>query len=253
MEGLTFISLILTTHNRDRHLPTAIVSILNQTYPHFELLLWDDGSNDSTLEIIQPYADRDPRIRIIAAPHQGRGIALQQAVAQTSYPYLGWVDSDDFLAPTALEEAIAILDTHLDIGMVYTDHWIINAHNQIQGIGKRCQIPYSPERLLIDFMTFHFRLIRRSLYDQVGGIDSSFTYAQDYDLCLKLSEVTPVYHLEHPLYYYRVHAQSISQEKRIEQIDFSRQAVCQALQRRGLSEKYNLLVDSVNRFILQKI
>jgi glycosyltransferase involved in cell wall biosynthesis len=64
----------------------AIASILNQTYPHFELLLWDDGSTDQTLEVIQQFSD--PRLRIIAAPHQGRGIALQQAIAQTTYPYL---------------------------------------------------------------------------------------------------------------------------------------------------------------------
>jgi glycosyltransferase involved in cell wall biosynthesis len=244
------ISLILTTHNRDRHLPTAIASILNQTYPHFELLLWDDGSTDQTLEVIQQFSD--PRIRIIAAPHQGRGIALQQAIAQTTHSCLCWVDSDDFLAPTALEETIAILDTHPDVGMVYTDHWIIDAHNQIQGIGKRCQIPYSCDRLLIDFMTFHFRLIRRCLYDQVGGIDPSFTYAQDYDLCLKLSEVTQIYHHEHPLYYYRTHAQSISQGKRAEQLDFSRQAVCNALQRRGLSRTHELSISRISQFTIQK-
>ncbi|HEY9907255.1 MAG TPA: hypothetical protein V6D18_06560, partial [Thermosynechococcaceae cyanobacterium] len=50
---------------------------------------------------------------------------------------------------------------------------VIDAQGNSHGIGQRCHIPYSKERLLSDFMTFHFRLMRRSVYEQVGGIDPS--------------------------------------------------------------------------------
>jgi glycosyltransferase involved in cell wall biosynthesis len=246
------ISLVITIYNREAFLEKAILSLLQQTYPHFEILLWDDGSTDASLSIAQHYAQQDSRIRVIAAPHQGRAPALKDAIEQTTHAYIGWIDSDDILAPTALEETITLLNAQPDIGMVYTNHLVIDPHNQIQGLGQRCQIPYSKTRLLVDFMTFHFRLMRRSLYDQVGGIDPQFIYAQDYDLCLKLSEVADIHHLERPLYYYRNHSQSISQEKRVEQIGFARQAVNDAIIRRGLDDRYELDVQIIGQFSLKQ-
>jgi hypothetical protein len=67
-------------------------------------------------------------------------------------------------------------------------------------------------------MTFHFRIFRRSLYEQIDSIDTRFTCAMDYDLSPKLSEVTQVYPLPHLLYFYRDHPDSISQARRLEQI-----------------------------------
>jgi cellulose synthase/poly-beta-1,6-N-acetylglucosamine synthase-like glycosyltransferase len=58
---------------------------------------------------------------VISAPHQGRSKALQAAHALATGDYVGWVDSDDLLAPTALAETAAILDAQPGVGMVYTD------------------------------------------------------------------------------------------------------------------------------------
>src|SRR2546423_9871280 len=96
-------------------------------------------------------------------------------------------------------------------------------------IGQRCLIPYSKERLLVDFMTFQFRLVRRSCFDAVGGYDESFVSAEDYDLCLKLSEITQFAHIQRPLYLYRVHRQSMSQQSRLAQIEQSKRAIADAL------------------------
>src|SRR6476620_1938006 len=162
------ISLVMTTYNRERYLRAAIESILGQTWQQFELLIWDDGSSDRSVEIAQQYADRERRIRVVAASHQGPGQApaLKQAIAQTTGTYIGWVDCDDLLAPTALEETIAVLESNPAVGVVYTDYFNIDELGKVQGYGNRRHIPYSPDRLLVDFMTFHFRLMRRSVYDQ---------------------------------------------------------------------------------------
>jgi predicted O-methyltransferase YrrM len=204
------------------------------------LLIWDDGSTDDSVEIAQHYVAQDKRIRVIAAPHQGRAPALKAAIAATSGTYLGWVDSDDLLAQTALADTAAILDQQPDIGMVYTDYIVIDENDQVKGYGNLCQIPYSKDKLLTEFMTFHFRLMRRNVYEQVGGIDEAFMYCQDYDICLKLSEVTDFYHLQKPLYYYRHHKNSISCEKRIEQILLGKKAIENAMQRRGMTDEYEL-------------
>jgi glycosyltransferase involved in cell wall biosynthesis len=103
------VSLVTTVYNRSQYLPATIESILTQTYQDFELLVWDDGSTDDSVEIAQHYAAQDARIRVITAPHLGRGAALQAAISQTTGTYLGLVDSDDLLAMTALEETVQLL------------------------------------------------------------------------------------------------------------------------------------------------
>lgn len=114
------ISLVMTVYNRERYLATAIKSVLAQTYPDFELLIWDDGSTDKSLEIANDYAQRDRRVRVVAAEHQGRSPALKAAHSQATGAYLGWVDSDDALVPTALEETALVLNGHPELGLVYT-------------------------------------------------------------------------------------------------------------------------------------
>ncbi|BAZ18968.1 filamentous hemagglutinin outer membrane protein (plasmid) [Calothrix sp. NIES-4071] len=247
------ISIIMTVYNRERYLEKAIKSVLAQTRPPFELLIWDDGSTDGSVEIALQYASYDPRVRVIAADHQGRARSLIAAIKETTCPYFGWVDSDDILAPTALQETAAILDECKEVGLVYTSYQVINEHEQIISDGARCRIPYSFDRLLVDFMIFHFRLLRREVYLKVGGLNEEFELAQDYDLCLRLSEVTSIEHIKKPLYYYRYHADSVSHTKRVEQIMAASVAIKKALERRGLKDKYELDVQIVGQYRLRPV
>ena len=192
------VSIVMPVYNRDRYLATAIESVLMQTYSNFELIIWDDGSSDRSLEIANRYAQKDSRIRVIAAAHQGTVRALNGAYAAAKGTYIGQVDSDDALDFRALELTVKVLESYPEVGMVYTDHWEMNAGGQVQSLGHRCKIPYSPDRLLIDFMTFHFRLLRRSVYEQIGGFREAFESIEDYDLCLRLSDVTEIWHLNQP-------------------------------------------------------
>ncbi|PSB33727.1 CHAT domain-containing protein [Stenomitos frigidus] len=231
------ISLVMTTYNRERYLGAAIESVLQQTFTDFELLVWDDGSDDRSVAIADSYAQRDRRVRVVTAAHRGRVAALQAAIAHTTGTYLGWVDSDDLLAPTALEQTLLAFQEHPQAGMVYTDYLDIDEQSVVMRYGERCRIPYSKEGLLLDFMTFHFRLMRRSVFEQVGGISRALDYVEDYDLCLRLSEVTEIRRVRQPLYYYRNHADSASQGWRLEQVLRARAAVTQALKRRGLADQ----------------
>lgn len=234
------ISIIITVYNRERYLADTIKSVINQTYKYFELIIWDDGSTDNSVAIARHYATLDSRIRVIDSPHLGRGEALKKAVESSRGEYIGFVDSDDLLSETALEDTLKILEKHTNYDMVYTDYTVIDANGLYVEYGPLCQTPYDKNQLLLEFMTFHFRLIRRSIYDQVGGIDSSFDYGQDYDLCLKISELTNIYHLSVPLYYYRNHKQSITGKQRLQQILYSQKAIQNAFDRRGMGEEYDL-------------
>ena len=247
------ISIVIVNYNRASYLEEAIASVLAQTWQEFELLIWDDGSTDRSVAIANNYAQQDGRVRVVQAHHQGVAAACKRAIAQTSGAYIGIVDSDDILAPTALAQTATVLNHHPETGFVYTNYLNIDRDSKVIGYGHRCNIPYSQERLLVDFMTFHFRLMRRSVYDRVGGVNASFAgSAYDYDLCLRLSEVTQVRQVQQPLYLYRNHFQNISITRKKEQILWSQKAIAQALWRRGLADKLQIDVElPTARFILR--
>ncbi|MDY6896854.1 MAG: glycosyltransferase, partial [Cyanobacteriota bacterium] len=151
------ISIVIPVYNREYYLKFAIESVLRQSFTNFELIIWDDGSTDNSVEITSQYVQQDKRIKLIAAKHQGFSNSLKSAFSICSGKYIGWIDSDDIIAPTALAETAKILDNNPEIGLVYTDYLLIDKDNKVLGEGTRCQIPYSKDRLLVDFMTFHFR------------------------------------------------------------------------------------------------
>ncbi|MGQ9870849.1 glycosyltransferase family 2 protein [Leptodesmis sp.] len=100
------VSLVITTYNRELFLGDAIASMLKQTWSNFELLIWDDGSTDGSVELAHDYARQDSRVRVVSAEHRGRVAALSAAIAQTQGIYLGWLDSDDFLHPEVLAQTV---------------------------------------------------------------------------------------------------------------------------------------------------
>jgi glycosyltransferase involved in cell wall biosynthesis len=248
---MTPISIVMTVYNRERYLKAAIESVLSQTYPNFEFLIWDDGSTDNSLNIARNYAKLDPRIKVLAAEHRGVSYSLMAAIRETAFPYFGCVDSDDLLAPKALAETVPLLDANPQVGVVYTNYLLIDENDCVGGEGPLCQIPYSPQQLLVDPIVFHFRLIRRSAYNSCGGVDPKFASAFDYELCLRLSEVTEIRKINKPLYYYRIHQHNFSRQHRAEQIILCHTAVEQALQRRGLADKLELGVELVGQFRLR--
>ncbi|WP_242062141.1 TIGR03032 family protein [Nostoc punctiforme] len=246
------VSLVMTVYNTEAYLAEALDSVLAQTFRDWELIVWDDGSTDNSIAIAQDYVQRDVRIRLYAGNRLGRGEALIQAHRLTRGDYIGWLDADDCLAATALQETVEFLDSHPDYGMVYTNYLNIDTQGETQGLGHRCQIPYSPMGLLLDFMTFHFRLLRQSVFAAVGGINPEFAPAEDYDLCLRVSEITQIYHLERSLYFYRLNPQGLCQQQSFIQQQHCKRAINQALQRRGLAESLRLIFhEATGKFHLQ--
>jgi glycosyltransferase involved in cell wall biosynthesis len=247
------VSLLIPAYNRAAFVAAAVGSVLRQTYREFELLVWDDGSTDATADVAERAAAGDPRVKIVCAAHAGLCPSINAAAKQlTGGKYFGWVDSDDAIAPTALAETVQFLDSNPNVGMVYTDYLTMDESGRIGALGSRTKIPYSRDRLLIDFMTFHFRLMRRAAYDRAGGVDESIPGAEDYDLCLRLSEQTEIRKLARPLYFYRVHNKSISTEKRLWQIMQSKEAISRALARRGMDKDFDIDVELVGRFRLRR-
>lgn len=245
------ISLLTTVFNRAAYLESAVRSVRTQTFADFEHILFDDGSTDGSLDIARRLARDDPRLRVIESSHLGVVGALRAAHEHARGRLIGWLDSDDLLVQTALEETHAALQRDAGAGLVFTDHVLIDERSAVVPEPARPVRPFTPDRLLTEFVTFHFRLFRREVYDACGGIDPSLTAAPDYDFCLRAAEVCRFIHLPRVLYCYRAHAGSISVARRAEQIENSRRAVQAALVRRGLEGRFELVVGHDGVFSLK--
>ena len=236
------VSIVIPVYNREKYLGIAVDSVLRQTYQDWELIISDDGSIDGTLDIARQFALEDDRIRVLTAEHKGEAYTLIAGFEAAQGEFVCQLDSDDLLEPPALELTVKALDEHPDWGMVYTDYRDIDEQGQLGRVGWRCSIPYSSQAILTAFMTFHFRLIRKSIYQQVGGHDPSFDMIEDYELCLRLSEVTEIGKVHEFLYQYRQHPESVTSANRLEMILLMEKASNLALKRRRLDSIYRLKI-----------
>lgn len=237
------VSIITTVFNGEAFLAEAIASVLAQTYPYWELIIVDDGSSDRSRAIATQSAQQDPRIQFYRIEHAGRIGALQYAHSRTTGALLAYLDADDKLHPEAVAKTAAYLEQTPTCGMVYTNNVAINESGKVLGEGPHNKLPYSPDALLRNFMTFHFRLMRASIFEAIGGINPYSGRAEDYDLCLRFSEITRIAHIPESLYYYRIHGNQISQADRRQQQQDSVKVIRNALIRRRLAAKIKVELD----------
>lgn len=244
------VSIVIPVYNREKYLGIAVESVLRQTYTDWELIISDDGSTDGTLELAQNFALHDSRIRVLTAEHKGAVHALINGFDAAQGEFIGQLDSDDLVEPEAIELTVKALDEHPEWGLVYSNYRDIDEQGQLLRVGWRCSIPYNKDVLLTAFMTFHFRLIRKSIYQEVGGFDPNFDRIEDYELCLRLSEMTEIGKIDQFLYQYRHHPNSLKSMARLEIILLAKKVIELALKRRGFDETFGVQVEYNPRFSL---
>ena len=248
----TLVSIAVPVYNTARFLPAALDSLLAQDHPHWEALLWDDGATDGSGAIAAEYARRDPRFRLLGnGCNNGVASAMASALEPARGEYVGVLDGDDLLAPDALSSMLAFMRARPQLGMAYSQYVEIDEDGEVLGLGGRCRTPYSPQRLLVDFMTYHFRLARTDAYRAVGGFDPAMDVSADYDFCLRMSECHPIGHLPRPLYRYRIRRGSVSASQRLRQVRTAFAAAARALQRRGLDRDHALSLGLRARHVLR--
>ena len=107
--GDIMISVIVPVFNAEKYIENCILSILNQTYPHFELILIDDGSTDRSMSICQQFENKDQRIKVLHQSNQGVSSARNLGLLSARGDYITFVDADDTLEKEALETALDFL------------------------------------------------------------------------------------------------------------------------------------------------
>ncbi len=200
------VSIVTPSYNQVAYLEEAMRSVLAQEYSPIEYIVIDGASTDGSVEIIKRHA-RDFAYWV-SEPDAGQADALNKGFARSQGKYMAWLNADDRLRPAAVAEAVAFLETHPNIGMVYGDADFIDARGRVIGRFAARQTDY--RRLLHGYVHIPQQAAfwRADLWSQVGGLDASLLFAMDYDLWVRLAKITKLQY--HPRLWaeFRLHADS---------------------------------------------
>jgi len=204
------ISVVVPAFNgQSRYLTEAIQSILDQTYPDFELIIVDDASTDQTHDIIPSH----PRITCFRRDQNGGQAAARNDGAKLAKgEFLAFLDQDDLWEPTFLEETLPILQAMADTSAVHTDGYYVNSKNEIIGYDRTIQ---RTDTVAVHLTKGHVlptcgSLFRKTHFDRAKGYDEKMMVAEDCDLQIRLSQKSPLHHIPKPLYRHRVYKHNVS-------------------------------------------
>jgi GT2 family glycosyltransferase len=221
----------------------AIDSILAQAYENWELILIDDGSTlAETVALLATVSARDPRIVVVRRESTG-GIsaASNSGLERARGEWVSLFDHDDLLEPDALFEVVKFLQGNREVDLIFSDEDKITE----EGLAAPQFKPdWSPDFLLSYNYLCHFTTLRRELVEKAGRFRSDFDGAQDYDLFLRITELTSrIHHLPRILYHWRRSETSTSDNirRKPQALEAGRRAVESHLERRG--ERGHVTVD----------
>lgn len=204
----TELSVILPVYNGSRYLLGAIENILTQSHENTELIIVDDASTDNTAEIIASIQDERVR-KLRHEKNQGLPKALNSGFAASKGEYLTWTSDDNLYAPNALETLANFLDAHTEVDFVYADYWEIDETGKV-GVRKYL---CPPDKLLETNCVGACFLYRRRVYQVIGDYDPAARLVEDWEYWLRVSQRFRMEHISEPLYYYRVHPQSLTSQR----------------------------------------
>lgn len=209
MKNCPKISIIMPVYNCEKFIEPALVSILNQTERDFELLIWNDGSNDKTVEIIKRY--NDPRITIYESENRGLSAALNSLLERCAGDYICRMDGDDISHPKRLEKQLEYLINNPNVILVGTRvNLIIDSTADVQTMSVLCK----HQEILDDIAFLGFPICHPSIMFRstvvTRGVRYRFNFGEENDFFVQCSTIGELSNLEMPLLYYRLGAASHS-------------------------------------------
>ncbi len=205
LENAPKISIVTPSYQQGQFLEWTIRSVIEQGYPNLEYVVMDGGSKDGTAEILERYNDRLTYWE--SARDEGQADAVVRGFEHTTGEIMAYLNSDDMLAPGALDFAARYLREHpevdaiyshrvfIDEGNIVTRYWILPPHHT-----------WMMERW--DYIPQETCFWRRGIYEKVGGIDKSFHFALDYDLFVRFMKQGRMERVDRFLGAFREHASS---------------------------------------------
>jgi glycosyltransferase involved in cell wall biosynthesis len=224
------VSIILPTYNGSRYIRESIESCLAQEFKDFELIIVNDCSTDNTPAIIEEYANKDPRVRILHNPvNKKLPLSLNAGSDTARGKYHTWTSDDNYYAPEALKVLVDVMEKDPGTGYIYTDYTIIDDEGKTKGVRQFGDINKKFTGFQGSSACF---LYKAELYRVNGGYDPSFFLVEDYEFFVKcFLNSTVVYLPRHDLYYYREHGASLSATRSNEVNGMAKQMLEQKMER----------------------
>jgi glycosyltransferase involved in cell wall biosynthesis len=203
------VSVIIPCYNQAHFLSEAIDSVLTQTYPHFEIIVVDDGSTDNTFEV----AARYPEVHCIRQGNQGLSAARNTGFGKSKGSYLVFLDADDRFLPNALDAGLECLNSHPECAFVYGHVKFIASDGSPLPTPKQVCIEkdHCLELLLSGYIhTSGVVMYRRTVFGAVGGFDTRLEACEDCDFEIRIARDFPTYCHGKVILEYRQHSASMS-------------------------------------------
>lgn len=208
------ISIIVPVYNPpESYLVEMIQSVINQTYPHWELCLADASTLPAVQTILSRFLGEDSRVKLQTLS-ENRGIVgnSNAALSLASGEYVCFLDHDDTLAQFAIHDIVQAINSHPDADFLYSDEDKLD--QTAERVEPNFKPDWSPETLRSRNYVCHLTTLKRTLLDTIGHFRPGFDGAQDYDLVLRASEhAKQIVHIPAVLYHWRMHAQSTAANK----------------------------------------
>lgn len=209
------ISIVVPCYNtKDVFLHDCIKSVLSQAYENWELCIIDDASPDSKVrKIINEYSQNNNKIKTkFLKNNQHISGATNEGIKLATGEFVSLLDHDDILWPNALLEVAKALNKNKDLDLIYTDEDKITKDRR-EHLGPFFKPDWNPDFLRsVNYIT-HFTTIRKSILEDIGGFKSEYNGAQDWDLFLRITNITnKICHVPKIVYSWRIHSKSTAKD-----------------------------------------
>ena len=208
---MPLISVIIPVYNGDKTIKQTIKSVLMQSFTDFEIIIINDGSRDSTLNIVSSISDS--RIKIFSYDNAGISTSRNRGFSHSSGEFVSFLDADDLWTPDKLEAQLKALYANPEAAVAYS--WVnyIDEYGQFFRIGNHQTLNGNVyEKLLVHNLLENGSnpLIRRQALTEVGGFEPEFSSAADWDMWLRLAAGYPFVAVPSPQILYRMSGSSMS-------------------------------------------
>lgn len=217
------VTVIVPAYNHEKYIEDCLRSVVEQTYDNLEIIVFNDGSTDSTDLVIKNFINLSVReITYISKTNEGLCKTLNRGLKTSKGKYITLIASDDLWLPSKIEEQVRFLEANSNIGLLFSDAYFLV--NEVKTLKKysdyktrlkklfknSIQNANIYESLLSDNVILALTvMVRNECFTTVGFFDESLKY-EDYDMWLRISKHYPIAYIDQVLAYYRVHDTNVS-------------------------------------------
>ena len=218
------ITVVIPVYNGEKFVGEAIQSVLQQQVSSVEILIVDDGSSDSTVEIVSKFGGR---VRLIQQPNSGAAAARNRGIRDANAEILAFLDADDLFTPNKLSMQLHRLEqnSHVDI-VIGQRKYLILENDQSDGVRFA---DYPDEHLSLQFGC---GLFRRKVFDRIGPLAENMKHCEDWDWFMRAREapVSILMH-RHVVLHQRIHTTNTTRQREVSR-KFTLEMVRRSLARR---------------------